>query len=65
MAAVVGFNYCGFVVFELATTNPDLVRSIVVSSNAIKYTGAMKDKLMPESVGQLRLLFSNAVHMKS
>lgn len=78
MAAVVGFSYGRFVAFELAAAHTELVRSIVVSGSTVKYTRAMKDNLLgrlggaqsltelllPESVGQLRLLFSNAVHMK-
>ncbi|EMS66424.1 hypothetical protein TRIUR3_08137 [Triticum urartu] len=77
-ADVVGWSYGGFVAFELAAVHPDLVRSVVASGSTVKYTSAMRDDLLrrlgwaqsltellvPESAGQLRLLFSNAMHMK-
>ncbi|XP_037418732.1 2-hydroxy-6-oxononadienedioate/2-hydroxy-6-oxononatrienedioate hydrolase-like isoform X1 [Triticum dicoccoides] len=75
---VVGFSYGGFVAFEMAAAFPGLVRSVVVSGCTVTYTDAMKDALLgrhagarsitelmlPETVEQLRLLFSSAMHMK-
>ncbi|KAE8771412.1 hypothetical protein D1007_56736 [Hordeum vulgare] len=75
---VVGFSYGGFVAFEMAAACPGLVRSMVISGSTVSYTGAMKDALLrrlggarsiaelmlPDTVGQVRSLFSAAMHMK-
>uniref|UniRef100_A0A8R7Q0J5 AB hydrolase-1 domain-containing protein n=1 Tax=Triticum urartu TaxID=4572 RepID=A0A8R7Q0J5_TRIUA len=74
---VVGFSYGGLVALQMAAACPGLVRSVVVSGCTVTYTSAMKDALLsrlsarsitelmlPETVGQLRRLFSTAMHMK-